>query len=141
MSEVQGGHKSNGDEAQDSVRGQARAGDEAEDQFSCESEKMYVRSGNKKTVLYMLCIGLKAGVDDNEPVFCLDREPWSLLPKAIVHQKSIDYEKEILRRGELFRMSPVPRPRGWNKGLRIEWLERYPVEVAADIAFLKNEVT
>ena len=140
MSEgVQGGHNSNADEAQDSVGAQARGDEADEDQFSCESEKVYVRSGNKKTVLYLLCIGLRAGVDDNESLFCLDREPWSLLPKSTVHPKSIDYEKEIVRRGELFRMTPR-RPRNWNKEKRMEWLERYPVVGAADIEFLRNEV-
>ena len=100
---------------------------------------MYVRSGNKKTVLYLLFIGLRA-VDDSESLFCLHREPWSLLPKGTVHPKSIDYEKEIVQRAELFRTSPVPRPRNWNKGQRIEWLERYPIVVAAYIEFLKYEV-
>ena len=85
------------------------------------------------------CIGLRAGVDDNESLFCLDREPWSLLPKSTVHPKSIDYEKEIVRRGELFRMTPR-RPRNWNKEKRMEWLERYPVVGAVDIEFLRNEV-
>ena len=141
MSEgVQGGHNSNADEAKDSVGAQARGGDEAdEDQFSCVSEKVHIQC-NKEMVLYLLYIGLRAGIDDNESLFCLDREPWSLLPKFTVHPKSIDYEKEIVQRGELFRMTPVCRPRNWNKGQRIEWLERYPVVGAADIEFLKNEV-
>ena len=54
------------------------------------------------------------------------------------YPKSIDYEKEIVYRAELFRMSPVPRSRNWNKGQRIEhYLERYPIVVTADIEFLK----
>ena len=82
MSELQGGHNSNV-EVQHSVGVQAQGDDEAEDQFSYESEKVYVRSGNKKkTVLYLLCIGLRA-VDDSESLFCLDREPWLLLPNVI----------------------------------------------------------
>ena len=137
MSELQGGHNSNA-EVQHSVGVQARGDDEAEGQFLCGSEKVHVRSGNKKTVLYLLCIGLQA-VDNSESLLCLGREPRSLLPKGTVHPKSIDYEKEIVQRAELFRMSPVPRPRNWNKGQRIEWLVRYPTVVAADIEFLENE--
>ena len=57
-----------------------------------------------------------------------------------MHPKSVDYEKGTVRRAELFRMSPVPRPRNWNKGQQIEWLERYSIVVVADIEFLKTEV-
>ena len=75
---------------------------------------MYIDSGNEKKVLYLLCIGLTAplnndddsgtsdGSAENKPLFCFDDEPWSLLPKtAVPRPQNRDYVPEIIRRATL----------------------------------------
>jgi hypothetical protein len=39
-------------------------------------KKVYISSGNDKTILYVLSIGLEHG---NEPLSPLEQEPWSTL--------------------------------------------------------------
>ena len=45
---------------------------------SCISRDVYIDSGNEKKILYVLCVGVKC--EDDQPLFSLEREPWSLLP-------------------------------------------------------------
>jgi len=49
----------------------------------CLSQEVYVDSGNSKKVLHLLCIGLTADNNDNEPLFLFDQEPWSVLAKIL----------------------------------------------------------
>jgi hypothetical protein len=59
-------------------------------------QKVYINSGNDKTILYMLSIGLK---HDNEPLFSLEQEPWSTLSKnTLLPPKNSRLVKEVLRR-------------------------------------------
>jgi hypothetical protein len=78
------------------------------DESRCVSQDIYEDSGNKKKVLYLLCIGL----NHNElPLFSFDDEPWSLLPKtSIVCPQNSHLVKEASRRAELYNITPVPRP-------------------------------
>ena len=73
------------------------------------SEQWYIDSGNEKKVLYLLCFGLLNR--DKEPLFSLEKEPWSLLPKTLfLRPKNIDFVNEIARRANLFNIAPAPRP-------------------------------
>ena len=105
----------------------------------CVSEQVYVDSGNEKKVLYLLCIGLTI---NEQPLFSLDSEPWSILPKtSFVRPKNTDYVREITRRARLFNIAQIPRPSNWTRGRTLEWLQQNPVRELADIDFLTNEVT
>ena len=58
-----------------------------------------MESGNDKTVLYVLSIGLD---HDNEPLFSLEQEPWSSLSKnALRPAKNSDLVKEVRRRATM----------------------------------------
>ena len=104
------------------------------------SEQVYIDSGNEKKILFLLCIGLR-NHDNEQPLFSLESEPWSLLPKTtILRPKNSDYVKEITRRATLFNIAPLPRPSNWTRVQTLEWLEQNPVRVANDIEFLSNEV-
>ena len=102
------------------------------------SQDIYEDSGNKKKVLYLLCIGL----NHNElPLFSFDDEPWSLLPKtSIVCPQNSHLVKEASRRAELYNITPVPRPRSWTRAQSMEWLQQNPVRGGADVEFLTNTV-
>jgi hypothetical protein len=103
------------------------------------SEQWYIDSRNEKKVLYLLCFGLLNR--DNEPLFSLEKEPWSLLPQtSFLRPKNIDYVNEIARRANLLNIAPAPRPSNWTRVQILEWLERNPVSDSADIEFLTNEV-
>ncbi len=104
------------------------------------SEQHYVESGNEKKVLFLMCIGLNCE-GGNGPLFSIEREPWSLLPKtSFVCPKKTDFVNKIGRRASLFNVSPVPRPSSWAQGQILDWLERNPVCNNADIEFLTNAV-
>ena len=105
------------------------------------SEEVYVNSGNEKKILFLLCIGLR-NHDTNEPLFCLESEPWSLLPKtSFVRPKNTDFVGDVTRRARLFNTAQIPRPSNWTRGQTLEWLEQNPVRELPDIEFLTNEVT
>ena len=90
--------------------------------------------------MFLLCIGLR-NHDNEQPLFSLESEPWSLLPKTtILRPKNSDYVKEITRRATLFNIAPLPRPSNWTRVQTLEWLEQNPVREANDIEFLSNEV-
>jgi hypothetical protein len=115
------------------------ADDNAGGENFCVSEQVYVDSGNEKKVLYLLCIGLTI---NEQPLFSLDSEPWSILPKtSFVRPKNTDYVREITRRARLFNIAQIPRPSNWTRGQTLEWLQQNPVRELADIDFLTNEVT
>jgi hypothetical protein len=61
------------------------AGLPEEDVGSCQSKQIYVDSGNDKKVLFMLSIGLRV---NNEPLFSVDEEPWSTLPKNMLRPRN-----------------------------------------------------
>ena len=109
---------------------------EEEDSSLCQ--QLYIESGNKKKVLYLLSIGLMN--HNNKPLISFEREPWSLLPKAVLRPRNNDYKNEIVRRATLFNSTPVPRPSNWTKAQTMEWLQQNPVCDIADIEFLTNEV-
>lgn len=75
--------------------GQEDEEEEHEGEALCQCEQMYQDLGNEKKVLYLLSIGLKG---NNGPLFSLEQEPWSLLPKNSLRPKNNDYVKEITRR-------------------------------------------
>ena len=96
---------------------------------STVSQQVYIDSGNEKKVVYLLCIGLTApplsthnndddsgtasdGSAENKSLFCLDDEPWSLLPKtAIPLPQNRDYVTNTLRcAATLYSILPLPRP-------------------------------
>ena len=106
----------------------------------CVSEQVYIDSGNCKKILYLLCIGTTTPLSDNAPLFSLDVEPWSTLPKSTFHPKNNDLVREIIRRAKAFKLDPLPRPTNWNRVQTIEWLERYPITCIDDIRFLTGEV-
>ena len=100
-------------------------------------KKFYVESGNDKTVLYVLSIGL---VHDNETLFSLEQEPWStLLKKSLRPPKNSDLVHEIRRRATASNMK-LPRPYNWTRIQMIEWLEQHPVSESVDVEFLTFEV-
>jgi hypothetical protein len=106
----------------------------------CVSEQVYIDSGNCKKILYLLCIGTTTPLSDNAPLFSLDEEPWSTLPKSTFHPKNNDFVSEIVRRAKELKLDPLPRPTNWNRVRTIEWLERYPITCGDDIRFLTGEV-
>ena len=107
------------------------------DEVLCPCEQMYQDSGNEKKVLYLMSIGLNG---DNGPLFSLEQEPWSLLPKNALRPKNNEYVKEITRRSKLYNIQPIPRPSNWTRQQIMEWLERNPIHEVEDIAFLSKEV-
>ena len=113
------------------------------DEFSSASEQVYVNSGNQKKVLYILCCGLLlSDTHKDTPLFSLDTEPWSLMPKTDVPRPvNADFAKEVVRRAEILRMHPTPRPLNWPKTQKIEWLEANPIQDNNDILFLRDEVS
>ena len=86
-----------------------------------------------------MCIGLNHV--DGLPLFSLENEPWSQLPKSsLVRPKNTDYGKEVLRRAMLYSIRPVPQPRNWNRVKIMDWLGENPVVDEKCIEFLTNEV-
>ncbi len=55
------------------------------DKVLCTCEQLYQGCGNEKKVLYLMSIGLNG---DNGPLFSLEEEPWSLLPKNALCPKN-----------------------------------------------------
>jgi hypothetical protein len=101
-------------------------------------KKVYVDSGNDKTILYVLSIGLE---HDNEPLFPLEQEPWSTLSKNTLRPpKNSDLVKEVRRRAIASNMRSAPRPSNWTRNQMIEWLEEHPVSDSMDVQFLTFEV-
>ena len=101
-------------------------------------KKVYVDSGNDKTVLYVLSIGVE---HDNEPLFSLEQEPWSTLSKnALRPPKNTDLAKEVRRRATASTVRSAPRPSNWTRNQMIEWLEEHPVSDPMDVQFLTFEV-
>jgi hypothetical protein len=84
-------------------------------------QQLYIESGNEKKVLYLLSIGLMN--HNNEPLFSFEREPWSLLPKTSLRPRSNEYVNKIVRRANLFSITPVPRPNNWTRVQIMDWLE------------------
>jgi hypothetical protein len=117
--------------------GQEDEEEEQEGEALCQCEQIYQDSGNEKKVLYLLSIGLKG---NNGPLFSLEQEPWSLLPKNSLRPKNNDYVKEITRRSKAYSIQPMPRPSNWTRQQITDWLERNPIHDVADIAFLTKEV-
>jgi hypothetical protein len=82
---------------------------------------------------------------DNEPLFSLEHEAWSLITKAssfFLRPKNTDFVNEIGRRARfLFNITPAQRPCNWTRGQILEWLERHPVRDNADIKFFTSEVS
>ena len=103
----------------------------------CVSQQLYIDSGNDKKVLFLLCIGLKF---DDEPLFAVDDEPWSTLPRTVLRPRNNDFVHDFFRRARHWNMNPLPRPRNWNRQQTMEWLERNPVSTDANVEFLTNEV-
>jgi hypothetical protein len=107
----------------------------------CVSQEVYIDSGNNKTILHLISIGLTADNNNNEPLFSFDQEPWSVLAKtSVIHPRNTDYVNEIVRRAKLFHIVPLPRPSNWTRERTLEWLDRNPVRDEVDIEFLRNEV-
>ena len=106
---------------------------------SCEAEMTYVSSGNGKSALYLLSIGLTKN-SSSDPLFCLDAEPWSRLPKSTLRPSVIDFDKEIGRRSKSLNINPKPRTKNWTNSQRVEWLQENPLTDYGDIAFLRREV-
>jgi hypothetical protein len=105
-------NKDNGDDPnpEASVGGQGR---DNRSSCGCVSEQVYVDSGNKKKVLLLMCIGLMHCNNNNEeqPLFSLTEEPWSLLPKnSHVRPKNSVYILENTRRADLRYVVPIPCP-------------------------------
>jgi hypothetical protein len=122
------------DEADELVQLEVHGGDEV----LCTCEQLYQDCGNEKKVLYLMSIGLNG---DNGPLFSLEEEPWSLLPKNALRPKNNEYVKEITRRSKHYDIQPIPRPSNWTRQQIMEWLERNPIHEVADIAFLTKEVS
>ena len=106
------------DEAEELVQLEVQGGDNV----SCTScEQLYKDCGNKKKVLYLMSIGLNG---DNWPLFSLEEELWSLLPKNALRPKNNEYVKEITRQStKLYDIQPIPRPSNWTRQQIMEWLE------------------
>ena len=101
-------------------------------------KKVYVESGNDKTILYVLSIGLE---HNNEPLFSLEQEPWSTLSKNTLRPpKNSDLVKEVRRRATVSNMRSAPRPSNWTQNQMIEWLKEHPVSDCMDVQFLTFEV-
>lgn len=137
----------NGDDLNQEASVAGQQGREDDTSYCCVSEQVYVvESGNEKKVLYLMCIGLTyCSTNDNEdqPLFLLTEEPWSLLPKnSHVCPKNTEYILEITRRIDLFNIVPAEPccPSNWTRIQKMEWLEHNPIREAADIEFLTNEV-
>jgi hypothetical protein len=106
-------------------------------------QALYVDSGNDKTVLCVLAIGLKT--NDDTPLFAVNEEPWcSLTKQQFRSPQNTDLVKEIRRRAKLVSRNSVsatlPKPANWTKSKSFEWLESNPVSEAADVEFLTTEV-
>jgi hypothetical protein len=73
-------------------------------------QQLYVNSGNKKMVLYLLSIGLKK--NSSKPLVAFDKEPWCSFPKNLFRSpKNANLVKEICRRADLSRnMTSLARP-------------------------------
>ena len=68
----------------------------------CVSEQVYIDSGNKKKMLFLLCIGLR-NHNNEQPLILLESETWSLLPKtSFLRPKNFEYVNEIILRARLF---------------------------------------
>ena len=105
----------------------------------CHSQQAYEASGNEKKVLYAMCIGLN---HNGSPLFSFDNEPWSKLSKdSLVRPNNTDLGKEVSRRALLYNIMPVPRPRNWNRGQIMEWLEQNAIGDEKCMEFLTNEVS
>lgn len=63
----------------------------------CLSNQMYIDSRNDKEVLYLLCIGLTDS-SGTSPLFSIEQEPWSCLPKTSLRPRNMDYVREIKKK-------------------------------------------
>ena len=81
---AEGLHRDNDDDPDEEayIAGQASSGDGGDDNYCCVSGKVYGECGNKKKVLYLMCIGLKHrnnNSNEEQPLFSFEQETWSLL--------------------------------------------------------------
>jgi hypothetical protein len=83
-------------------------------------QQLYVNSGNKKMVLYLLSIGLKN--NSSKPLVAFDKEPWCSFPKNLFRSpKNANLVKEICRHADLSRnMTSLARPTNWTRMQMIE---------------------
>ena len=109
-------------------------------QSSSKCKKVYLESGNDKSMLYVLSIG-RIGLDhDVNSLFSLEQEPWSRRPKnALRPPKNSDLAKEVRRRAAIDN-NTRPRPNNWTYNQTIEWLKENPVSASIDDQFLRFEV-
>jgi hypothetical protein len=106
---------------------------------SCQ--RHYIDSGNDKKLLYLMCIGLNNNNNDcNQPIFSLDNEPWTLLPKKSSKPNNNEFVVEILRRTRDYNITPLPRPKHWKRNQIMDWLTENAITNTYDIAFLECEV-
>ena len=107
-------------------------------------QALYVDSGNDRTVLCVLVIGLKT--TDDTPLFAVNEEPWCWRTKQQFRspKNTADLVKEIRRRAKFVSRNSVsatlPKPVNWTKSQIFEWLQSNPVSEAADVEFLTTEV-
>ena len=88
------------------------AGIVPEDVAACQSKQTYIDSGNDKKVLFMLSIGLWFNSD---PLFSVDEEPWSTLPKTMLRPRNNDFVSEVLRRAKEINMISFESYRAGNR--------------------------
>jgi hypothetical protein len=101
------------------------------------SEQLYIDSGNRKKVLYLLCIGLG---HNGVPLISLEEPPWSSLKKTLISPKNSEIVSEVLRWSSLFQSTPKPRAQKWNRNVCIEWLKQNPLKDPEDLTFLQQSV-
>ena len=93
----------------------------------------------------LLCIGLRNHQHNNDeqdnPLFSIQGEPWSLLPKtSFLRPKNTDYVYEITLCARLFNLPSISRPRNWTRGQSLSGLKTIRYVMWLMIESLSNKV-
>lgn len=108
-------------------------------EYKSSAEHAYRVSGDAKTMLAVLSIGLKE--DDGSNLMDVSISPWcDIKPRFEVKPTTKHLVAEVLRRAVNSGVSPLPRCSNWKMDKVMQWLHDHPLENDNDVAFVKSEV-
>ena len=105
---------------------------------SC-AEHAYRVSGDAKTMLAVLSIGLKN--DDESMLMDVSISPWcDIKPRFEVKPTTKHLITEIQHHAIKSGITPLPRCSNWKMDKAMQWLLDHPLKNEIDVAFVKSEV-